>query len=155
MSPCNLALKSYSFSLAVSLSSSRFLLSLSPCGLTHKAEHRWSWLLRLRPLKAAWERTWRAPSAATCSGSLSCWPVCTTSANPASPGTGGGLRGLWPAHSAARSSAPSSFKLTTWWRPWWRRSGSPPRTLTSKTSRWVQTSCWLPSMPFAPSRLCY
>lgn len=94
----------------------------------------WLLLLLLPHLaKAAWERTWPVPYAATCSGSLSCWPACTTSANPASPGTGEELRALWPARSAARSSAPSSFKQTTLWPPWWRRSGPPPRMLTSRT----------------------
>ena len=89
--------------------------------------------LLLRPQRAAWERTWHVPYAAICSGSLSCWPVCTTSVNPASPGTGGGLRALSPALSVARSSAPSSFRPTTLWQPWWRRSGPQPRTHTSRT----------------------
>lgn len=101
------------------------------------AKHHSPWLLLLllllNPPKSAWEKTWHVPYVVTCSGSLSCWPVCTTSANPASPGTGEGLWGLWPARNVAKSSAPSSSKLTTLWQPWWRRSGPPPRTRMWKT----------------------
>lgn len=101
------------------------------------------WLLPLpwpRPPKSVWGRTWHAPYAATSSGIRSCWPACTTSANPASPGTGGAPRVRSAARSVAKSSAPSSFRPTTWWPPWWRRSGPPPRTPTSRTWRWVYTS---------------
>lgn len=93
----------------------------------------WLLLPSPHPPKAAWERTWHVPYAVTCFGSQSCWPVCTTSANPASLDTGEELRGLWPARNAAKSSAPSSFRPTTLWQPWWRKSGPPPQTLTSRT----------------------
>lgn len=112
---------------------SDFLLSLPVKG-SQRGQHPSSWLLLLfSPPEAVWERTWHVPYAVICSESLSCWPVCTISANLAYPGTGEERRGLSPAHNAARSSAPSSFKLTTLWQPWWRRSVSLPRMLTPRT----------------------
>lgn len=111
------------------------LLSLPVKG-SQRGQHPSSWLLLLllfSPPEAVWERTWHVPYAVICSESLSCWLVCTISANLAYPGTGEERRGLSPAHNAARSSAPSSFKLTTLWQPWWRRSVPLPRMLTPRT----------------------
>lgn len=112
------------------------LLSLPVKG-SQRGQHPSSWRLLLlmlfSPPEAVWERTWHVPYAVICSESLSCWPACTISANLAYPGTGEERRGLSPAHNAARSSAPSSFKLTTLWQPWWRRSVPLPRMLTPRT----------------------